>query len=99
MGGLLFLLSCASTKQKEPCPDVSAQAVSACRAAEKCRQAKRSYNFGLGLGVGPNLGIEDGQSQTQNTNEYTKCIEKDMLEQKTANEFIESKKPQNEIKK
>ena len=94
---LLFLLGCATTKSKPACPDIATEPVSSCRAQEKCKQNKTSYGFGLGLGIGSNLG-EDA-SQSQNTENYTKCIDKDLAEQKAMNEPEGVTNQNNETKK
>ncbi|MGZ3726448.1 MAG: hypothetical protein ACXWPX_12015 [Pseudobdellovibrio sp.] len=92
---MLLLLGCASTQEEKPkCRDIASEPVSTCRAEEKCKLAKTSYGFGLAPGIGSNLGMELGE--TQNTENYIKCIDRNLAEQRAAAEIEDTEKQENE---
>lgn len=77
-------VSCASKqKEKNICPSVVEEPVSACRAEQKCKAHNTRYGLGLGVGLGANLGV--GVNRTYATDHYTSCLEKNMQEQQDQN--------------
>ena len=84
----VFLSGCASAAgASDTCPSVEDEPVSTCRARLSCRQEKTSYGVGLGVGLGANLGL--GVSQSQNTENYTNCIDQNMKQQESVEQIVQ----------
>lgn len=71
-------VGCASSP-KAACPGVAEEAVSVCRAQEKCKNQNSSVGVGVGVGLGRGLGVGFGRSQA--TDRYTSCVDQDLKDQ------------------
>lgn len=87
MIGFVTLIGCSSTDMAS-CPSLEEEAVSLCRAEEKCRQEKTTYGLGLGVGKPTDSGII-GTRNVATTDNYNNCIEKDLNSQKSQKQILE----------
>lgn len=79
VSAIAILSSCGSAEKKEPCPPADVEPISTCRAIEKCQSRRSSVGVGVGVGIGRNFGI--GISQSQSTEEYSRCIDRELKDQ------------------
>lgn len=78
----LIFQGCAEAPSRPSCETYNGEALAACQAEAKCKANKVRYSVGLSTGNAANLGMTTGQSQ--NTTNYTSCIEEQAAEQKSA---------------
>lgn len=88
------------TKEKVICPTVAEEAISVCRAKQRCLNVNTSTGVGIGFGfgLGPNTGSTVGVDVNRNNVDetYPNCIDRDLDEQKRAatdNDKTITKKP------
>ena len=86
MAGFVTLIGCSSTDKT--CPPIEEEAVSMCRAEEKCRQEKTTYGVGLGVGKPTDSGII-GTRNVATTDNYNDCIQKDLNSQESQKQILD----------
>jgi hypothetical protein len=95
----LFFSACASGDKKDACPPLSEEAVSVCRAKERCRQQRGSVGVGLGVGFGIGMGgFGVGASHDPSRGRYERCLDEDLKEQQAKAKAVETQKSAGEAK-
>lgn len=91
MAAFVTLIGCSSAEKV--CPTQDQESVSMCRAEERCRQEKTTYGLGLGMHRPTDSNIV-GTRTVATTDNYNNCIEKDLNDQRSQKQVLDSEATQ-----